>query len=189
MVACKRGVITSIPTASPQLAHRLVDTLWLCWAQQMKCATLKVMEAIKVSPAWIQSLLISTALLHCIDPATSKEKKGPFDTNTRLIGGTFEEKRDVWVEASPITHVNSKSAPVLFISSSSYRPFQQREEMRDKLKALGIVSEMVVIPDTPHPFCFFIHGLIRRSSTSMSSYGAQCRVGRLNLPNPSTVVK
>ena len=27
--------------------------------------------------------------------------------------------------------------------------------MRDKLKALGIVSEIVVIPDTPHPFWLF----------------------------------
>ena len=91
-----------------------------------------------------------------IDPGNiEKEKKGPYDTNTRLIGGTFEEKPDVWREASPITHVNSKSAPVLFINSSSYRPFQQREEMRDKLNALGIVSEIVVIPDTPHPFWLF----------------------------------
>jgi pectinesterase len=91
-----------------------------------------------------------------IDPGNiEKEKKGPYDTNTRLIGGTFAEKPDVWREASPITHVNSKSAPVLFINSSSYRPFQQREEMRDKLTALGIVSEIVVIPDTPHPFWLF----------------------------------
>jgi pectinesterase len=72
-----------------------------------------------------------------IDPGNiEKEKKGPFDTNTRLIGGTFEEKASVWRDASPITHVNRKSAPVLFINSSSYRPFQQREEMSAKLNAL-----------------------------------------------------
>ena len=91
-----------------------------------------------------------------IDPGNiEKEKKGPFDTNTRFIGGTFEEKGSVWRDASPITHVNPKSAPILFINSSSYRPFQQREEMSAKLKALGIVSEIVVIPDTPHPFWLF----------------------------------
>jgi alpha-N-arabinofuranosidase len=91
-----------------------------------------------------------------IDPGNiEKEIKGPLDTNTRFIGGTFKEKPDVWREASPITHVNRRSAPVLFINSSSYRPFQQREEMRDKLNALGIVSEIVVIPDTPHPFWLF----------------------------------
>ena len=104
----------------------------------------------------IQSVVDIDGTATFVDPGNiEKEKKGPFDTNTRLIGGTFEQKPDVWREASPITHVNSKSAPVLFINSSSYRPFQQREEMRDKLKALGIVSEMVVIPDTPHPFWLF----------------------------------
>jgi alpha-N-arabinofuranosidase len=91
-----------------------------------------------------------------IDPGNiEKEKKGPLDTNTRLIGGTFAEKPEAWREASPITHVNPKSAPILFINSSSYRPFQQREEMSDKLKALGIVSEIIVIPNTPHPFWLF----------------------------------
>ena len=91
-----------------------------------------------------------------IDPGNiEKEKKGPFDTNTRFIGGAYEEKANVWREASPITQVNRKSAPVLFINSSSYRPFQQREEMSAKLKALGIISEIVVIPDTPHPFWLF----------------------------------
>ena len=91
-----------------------------------------------------------------IDPGNiEKEKKSPFDTNTRFIGGAYEEKANVWREASPITHVNRKSAPVLFINSSSYRPFQQREEMSAKLKALGIISEIVVIPDTPHPFWLF----------------------------------
>jgi pectinesterase len=104
----------------------------------------------------VQSVVDIDGTATFVDPGNiDKEKKGPFDTNTRLIGGTFEQKPDVWREASPITHVSSKSAPVLFINSSSYRPFQQREEMRDKLKALGIVSEMVVIPDTPHPFWLF----------------------------------
>lgn len=84
-----------------------------------------------------------------------KEKKGPLDTNTRLIGATYEERPEVWREASPITHVHSGSAPLLFINSSSYRPFQQREEMMGKLRALGIDSELVVIPDTPHPFWLF----------------------------------
>lgn len=91
-----------------------------------------------------------------VDPGNiEKEKKGPLDTNTRLIGATYEEKPEVWREASPITHVHKGSAPTLFIDSSSYRPFQQREEMQAKLLALGINSEMVVIPDTPHPFWLF----------------------------------
>ena len=91
-----------------------------------------------------------------IDPGNiEKEKRGPLDTNTRLIGATFDEKPEVWREASPITHVHKGSAPTLFINSSSYRPFQQREEMLARLRAAGVNSEMVVIPDTPHPFWLF----------------------------------
>jgi xylan 1,4-beta-xylosidase len=91
-----------------------------------------------------------------VDPGNiEKERKGPLDTNTRLVGATFDEKPDVWREASPVTHVHRGSAPTLFVNSSSYRPFQQREEMRERLRALGIASEMVVIPDTPHPFWLF----------------------------------
>jgi pectinesterase len=104
----------------------------------------------------VQSVVDIDGPVTFIDPGNiEKEIKGPFDTNTRLVGGTFKEKPEVWREASPITQVNSKSAPVMFINSSSYRPFQQREEMQAKLEALGIVSEMVVIPDTPHPFWLF----------------------------------
>jgi pectinesterase len=91
-----------------------------------------------------------------IDPGNvEKEKRGPLDTNTRLIGATFDEKPEVWRAASPITHVHRSSAPTLFVNSSSYRPFQQREEMMARLRAAGVNSEMVVIPDTPHPFWLF----------------------------------
>lgn len=91
-----------------------------------------------------------------VDPGNiEKEKKGPLDTNTRLVGATFEERPEVWREASPITHVHRRSAPTLFINSSSFRPFQQREEMQERLRAAGVRSEMVVIPDTPHPFWLF----------------------------------
>jgi pectinesterase len=104
----------------------------------------------------VQSVVDIDGPVTFIDPGNiEKEKKGPYDTNTRLVGGTYEAKPDLWRAASPITHVNGKSAPVLFINSSSYRPFQQREEMSAKLKELGIVSEIVVISDTPHPFWLF----------------------------------
>jgi xylan 1,4-beta-xylosidase len=91
-----------------------------------------------------------------VDPGNiEKEKKGPLDANTRLIGATFEGKPEVWREASPITHVHAASAPVLFVNSSAYRPHQQREEMLARLRAAGVASELVVIPDTPHPFWLF----------------------------------
>ena len=108
------------------------------------------------SSSVVQSVVDIDGTATFIDPGNiEKEIKGPLDTNTRLIGASFKEKPEVWREASPITHVNKKSAPVLFINSSGNRPFQQREEMSAQLKALGIASEIVVIPNTPHPFWLF----------------------------------
>lgn len=104
----------------------------------------------------VQSVVDIDGTATFIDPGNvEKEIKGPYDTNTRLTGFTFAENPEIWKEASPITHVNPKSAPTLFLNSSSFRPFQQREEMAAKLNALGITSEIVVVPDTPHPFWLF----------------------------------
>ena len=85
----------------------------------------------------------------------AKEIKGPWNTNTTLTGFSYAENSEIWKEASPITHVNKKSAPTLFLNSSSFRPFQQREEMCAKLRNNGILSEIIVVPDTPHPFWLF----------------------------------
>jgi pectinesterase len=104
----------------------------------------------------VQSVVDIDGTATFIDPGNiEKEIKGPWDTNTRLTGFTYAENPAIWQEASPITHVNPKSAPVLFLNSSSFRPFQQREEMSAKLNALNITSEIVVVPDTPHPFWLF----------------------------------
>lgn len=104
----------------------------------------------------VQSVVDIDGTASFVDPGNiAKEIKGPYDTNTRLVGGSFAEKPEIWREASPITHVHRGSAPVLFVNSSAYRPFQQREEMMAKLRAAGVVSELVVIPDTPHPFWLF----------------------------------
>jgi pectinesterase len=67
----------------------------------------------------------------------------------------MREKRDLWVEASPLVHVDGKTSPIEFINSSQARFHAGRDEMIKKLNALGIYSEVHAIPDTPHPFWFF----------------------------------
>ncbi len=104
----------------------------------------------------VQSVVDIDGTATFIDPGNiEKEIKGPWNTNTTLTGFTYAENPAIWTEASPITHVNKKSSPILFLNSSSFRPFQQREEMAAKLNALGIASEIIVVPDTPHPFWLF----------------------------------
>ncbi len=104
----------------------------------------------------VQSVVDIDGTATFVDPGNvAKEIKGPYDTNTRLTGFTYAENPEIWKEASPITHVNRMSAPTLFLNSSSFRPFQQREEMSSKLKNLDIESDIIVVPDTPHPFWLF----------------------------------
>lgn len=71
------------------------------------------------------------------------------------FGGTIYEKRHLWVEASPATHVGPKTAPIAFINSALDRFHFGRDAMIQKLNAFGIYSEVHTIPNTPHPFWFF----------------------------------
>ena len=108
----------------------------------------------------VQAVVDIDGLADFTGPAlVAKEEKNP-GAPTRFLGGSFAERGAVWRLASPITHVRAGSAPTLFINSSATsgapRPgapiLPGRAEMRDRLRGLGIASDLVVIPDTPHPF-------------------------------------
>jgi acetyl esterase/lipase len=71
------------------------------------------------------------------------------------FGASFKEKPELWREASPINYVNKKTAPMLFVNSSLPRFHAGRDEAIEKMKKLGIYSEVHTIPDTPHPFWLF----------------------------------
>jgi acetyl esterase/lipase len=81
-----------------------------------------------------------------------KENANP-GAPTRFLGGSYQDRGNVWREASAITHVGPKSAPTLFIDSTAPTPILPgRPEMCAKLKALAIDCAVVVVPNTPHPF-------------------------------------
>ncbi|MFZ6873790.1 alpha/beta hydrolase fold domain-containing protein [Undibacterium sp. Di27W] len=71
------------------------------------------------------------------------------------LGGSYAEKTALWKEASPLTHVSKDTPPFLFISSAQKRFSLGREEMMGKMKALGIATKHVQLPDTPHSFWLF----------------------------------
>ena len=71
----------------------------------------------------------------------------------RFLGGSFEEKPEVWRDASPLTHVGLRSAPTLFINSTAPTPILPgREEMSRRLTMMGIESEVLTMDDSPHVF-------------------------------------
>lgn len=71
------------------------------------------------------------------------------------LGGTYEEKPLVWQQASPLTHVNSKTPPILFINSQFPRFHAGRDDMIAILNQNGIYSEVQNIQNSPHSFWFF----------------------------------
>ncbi|MFZ6731817.1 alpha/beta fold hydrolase [Undibacterium sp. Ji42W] len=71
------------------------------------------------------------------------------------FGGTYAEMPEVWKEASPLTHVGKNTPPILFIGSAQKRFSLGRNEMVEKLNALGIANQTVLLPDTPHSFWLF----------------------------------
>ena len=71
------------------------------------------------------------------------------------LGGTYDQKPDVWADASPLTHAGKKTPPVLFINSAIPRFHAGRDDMIKKLQHSGIYTEVHTLPDTPHPFWLF----------------------------------
>lgn len=71
------------------------------------------------------------------------------------LGGTVEEKFELWQEASALTHADQYTPPTLFISSQ-YERFQAgREEMIEILNKHAIYSQVEIVPNSPHTFWLF----------------------------------
>jgi acetyl esterase/lipase len=69
--------------------------------------------------------------------------------------GSYNQKPDLWKEASPLYYVTEKSPPILFVNSSIPRFHVGRDEMVKKLEQFNIYYEIHTIPNTPHPFWLF----------------------------------
>lgn len=71
------------------------------------------------------------------------------------LGGTFEEKPEIWEDASALTHVDQNCPPFLFINSQHKRFHAGRDEMITKMNKFNIDSRVETIPDSPHTFWLF----------------------------------
>lgn len=71
------------------------------------------------------------------------------------LGGTWEEKPEVWINAAPLTHINPQSPPFLFVNSSIPRFHAGRDDMIRKMDEWGIYHQTKTFPHTPHTFWFF----------------------------------
>ncbi len=72
-----------------------------------------------------------------------------------FLGGPYAQRSDVWRDASPLFHVTRNTPPVLFIGSAQARFAVGREDMIARMTPLGVISRVVMLPDTPHSFWLF----------------------------------
>ncbi len=86
---------------------------------------------------------------HEDDPAKKPSAAGAW------LGGTYAEQTARWHEASPTFYVRRDTPPMLFIGSAQPRFAVGREAMVARLDAAGVVSRVVMLPDTPHSFWLF----------------------------------
>ncbi|MBN3582696.1 alpha/beta hydrolase fold domain-containing protein [Algoriphagus aestuarii] len=71
------------------------------------------------------------------------------------LGGTYEQKPEVWDAASPLYLKSPVYKPILFINSQYPRFHAGRDELIQKLDTAEIYSEVHTFPDTPHPFWLY----------------------------------
>jgi acetyl esterase/lipase len=71
------------------------------------------------------------------------------------LGGDYESKPEIWKEASALTHVNSKTPPILFINSDKPRFHAGRDDMIAIVNQFLIYNEVKTIPNAPHSFWFY----------------------------------
>lgn len=107
-------------------------------------------------PSTVQAVVDIDGLADFTAPALVAQQLAKPSAPTRFLGGSFAERGEVWRAASPLTHVGPASAPILFLNSIAPSPLLPgREQMAGQLRALGLAAELVVVPDTPHPFWLF----------------------------------
>lgn len=74
---------------------------------------------------------------------------------TMWLGYKKEENYKLWEEASPLTHVNAKNPPTLFINSGIPRMHAGRDDFKKKLDEFGIYHEQLTFDIDLHHFPFF----------------------------------
>jgi pectinesterase len=99
----------------------------------------------------------SSAVRACIVMAATQDLVAantgkPSASAVKFFGGTLEERRAIYEQASPITHVRAGVPPIIFIEGEKDTLKIGRAEMQEKLRTLGIETAVHTLKGAPHPF-------------------------------------
>lgn len=87
-----------------------------------------------------------------MDLVASYKDKPAQEGAVLFFGASYQDKPDVYTEASPIEHVRAGVPPTIFIEGEKDTLKVGRAEMMEKLKSLGIETAVHTLKDAPHPF-------------------------------------
>lgn len=82
--------------------------------------------------------------------ASNKDKSNP--GAVAFFGASYQEKPEIYEQASPLQHVRAGVPPTIFIEGEKDTLKIGRAEMQDKLRTLGVETELHTLKDAPHPF-------------------------------------
>lgn len=86
-----------------------------------------------------------------------------------FMGGKWEQAKQNYVDASPITHVSTQTPPMLFMDGEFDRPGERYPEIIAKLTACDVAYEVHVIENGPHPF-WSMHPFFTPALTLVSQF-------------------
>jgi len=96
----------------------------------------------------VKACIVMAATMDLVTSFKGKKAEGAIV----FFGGTYEEMPKVYEQASPITHVRKGVPPTIFIEGEKDTLKIGRAEMQDKLRALGIETEVYTLKYAPHPY-------------------------------------
>lgn len=86
-----------------------------------------------------------------VDQATrAAETKQPIQSQVVFFGGTYEEKKEVYVAGSPMTHLSKDTPPVLLIEGEFDSPGERYIEFRKRLGELKVPHRLVIVEGGKH---------------------------------------
>lgn len=96
----------------------------------------------------VQACIVMAGSMSVVPLDPAKSSKGAI----AFFGADYATNPEVYVQASPITHVRAGVPPVSFIEGEKDTVKIGRAEMQEKLRALGIETELHTLKDAPHPY-------------------------------------
>ena len=101
---------------------------------------------VSVSSA-VQAGIVISGPTHLTAERIQRRTRGGDPNYQRFLGGSYDEKPDLYRQASPATWVNENTPPILFFGENSVRTF---DAIRERMDDLGVPNEALALTGGIH---------------------------------------